>query len=139
MVERPSQSGRLVAKANGGLFIFMNLKEQRICRQSSKFFNQFLLKNLLNRVIINSIKNLKLSSARRSCDFRISRGAFLAAFGGENCPNYLKNRPLLHQGSRFAREAKQVAVQALLIDKYAKAIQNFRRVHICNFWIRRAP
>jgi len=32
-------------------------------------------------------------SARRSGDFGILRGAFLAAFGGENRPNYFKNRP----------------------------------------------
>jgi len=38
-------------------------------------------------------KNLKLSSARRSRDFGISLGAFLAAAVGENRPNYFKNRP----------------------------------------------
>jgi len=32
-------------------------------------------------------------SARRSRDLGISRGDFLAAFGGENHPNYFKNRP----------------------------------------------
>ena len=31
--------------------------------------------------------------ARRSRDFGISRGAFLAAVGGENRPNYFKNSP----------------------------------------------
>jgi len=35
----------------------------------------------------------KLSSARRSRDFGISRGAYLAAFGGEMRPNYFKNSP----------------------------------------------
>jgi hypothetical protein len=42
-------------------------------------------------------KNLKLSSARRSRDFGFSQGAFLAAFGGENRPNYFKNRPQLQK------------------------------------------
>jgi len=32
-------------------------------------------------------------SAWRSRDFRISLGAFLAAAGGENRPNYFKNIP----------------------------------------------
>jgi len=32
-------------------------------------------------------------SVRRSRDFRILRGALLAACGGENRPNYFKNRP----------------------------------------------
>jgi len=51
-------------------------------------------------------KNLKLSSARRSRDFGISRGAYLAACGGENRPNYFKNRPHFRKaqgiGSRLA-------------------------------------
>ena len=38
-------------------------------------------------------------SARRSGDFGILRGAFLAAFGGENRPNYFKNRPPKHIGT----------------------------------------
>jgi adenine-specific DNA-methyltransferase len=38
-------------------------------------------------------KNLKLSSVRRSRDSGFSRGAFLAACGGENRPNYFKNSP----------------------------------------------
>jgi len=38
-------------------------------------------------------KNLKLSAVRRSRDFGILRGAFLAAAGGENRPNYFKNIP----------------------------------------------
>jgi hypothetical protein len=49
---------------------------------------------------------LKLSSARRSRDFGISRGDSLAAAGGENRPNYFKNRPpdrkMQARGSRLA-------------------------------------
>ena len=45
-------------------------------------------------------------SARRSRDFGISRGAYLAACGGENRPNYFKNRPHFRKaqgiGSRLA-------------------------------------
>jgi hypothetical protein len=33
------------------------------------------------------------ASVRRSHDFRIARGAFFAACGGENRPNYFKNIP----------------------------------------------
>jgi len=57
-------------------------------------------------------KNLKLSSARRSRNFGISRGAFLAAFGGENRPNYFNNRPpdrkLQARGSRLASLGDQI-------------------------------
>ena len=45
-------------------------------------------------------------SARRSRDFGISRGNFIAATGGENRPNYFKNRPHFRKaqgiGSRLA-------------------------------------
>jgi len=45
-------------------------------------------------------------SVRRSRNFGISRGAFLAAFGGENRPNYFNNRPHFRKrqgvGSRLA-------------------------------------
>jgi len=45
-------------------------------------------------------------SARRSRDFRFSRGAFFAAAGGENRPNYFNNRPHFRKlqafGSRLA-------------------------------------
>jgi hypothetical protein len=51
-------------------------------------------------------------SARRSRDFGISRGAFLAAYGGENRPNYFKNRPHFRKpqgiGSRLASLGDQI-------------------------------
>ncbi len=41
--------------------------------------------------MINLIKNLKLSAARRSRLSGFSRGAFFAAAGGEMRSNYFKN------------------------------------------------
>ena len=41
-------------------------------------------------------------SARQSRNFGISRGAFLAALGGENRPNYFKNRPPKSIGTSLA-------------------------------------
>jgi len=38
-------------------------------------------------------EKLEIVMARQSRDLGISRGAFLAARGGENRPNYFKNRP----------------------------------------------
>src|SRR3989344_6866594 len=66
-------------------------RPQRVC-----LFGRLQVLLLADYLVVKNLppkKNLKLSSARRSRDFGFSRGAFLAACGGENRPNYFKNRP----------------------------------------------
>ncbi len=53
-------------------------------------------------------------SARRSRGFGISRGAFLAACGGENRPNYLKNRPHFRKAQGIGNRLASLGGQFVL-------------------------
>src|SRR3989338_5033665 len=92
-------------------FLFPKLK----C-SSSRYFYQVLWQFL---------------SARRSRNFRISRGAFLAACGGENRPNYFKNRPHFRKaqgiGSRLAS----------LGDQFVLNFGRKNQLAILHFWKRK--
>lgn len=64
--------------------------QNRICRQSRKFFKPRPLKNFLKQVIINLLKNLKLSKIAGVT--RQSSGSISAPPRGEKSSDYFQNR-----------------------------------------------
>ena len=53
-------------------------------------------------------------SARRSRDFGFSQGAFLAACGGENRPNYFQNRPHFRKAQGIGSRLSSLGGQFVL-------------------------
>ena len=81
-------------------------------RQKSPYFRLFFMNLLIKNFSVPQIQNMVRADVslrvllrflsvrlRRISDF--SRGAFLAAAGGENRPNYFKNRPHFRKGQGF--------------------------------------